>query len=148
MFSTTWLRCAIAVVTALATSTASGQSTGTQSVARNLVQAGMISSGDKVLVSGSVRDAALLEDIAVEVMKVGAFPMITIGSDRLTRKSFVDVPARYDDITSPIGRMIVDNFDAQIALDIGDSEGLLADVPPDRLAARAKAQEPVNRAYF
>jgi len=148
MTSATWLRSAIAVTALVATSLASAQTRNTQAVARNLVQAGMIKAGDKVIVSGSVRDAALLEDIAVEVMKAGAFPLITIGSDRLTRRSFDEVPEKYDAVTSPIGRMLVDNFDVQIALDVGESDNLLADVPVARLNARAKANKPVRDAYF
>ncbi|MDQ6769779.1 MAG: aminopeptidase, partial [Gemmatimonadota bacterium] len=108
---------------------ARAQTPNAQNVARNLVQAGMVKTGDKVIVSGSVRDAPLLEDIAVEVMKVGAYPLITIWSDRLTRRSYDDVPARFDDVTSPIGKMFVDNFDVQIALDVGESESVLAGVP-------------------
>ncbi|MCZ6850507.1 MAG: hypothetical protein O7F17_02580, partial [Planctomycetota bacterium] len=38
-----------------------------------------------VLISGGARDQQLLEDIAVEVRKLGAHPVITISSDRLTR---------------------------------------------------------------
>jgi len=148
MLIATWLRFAIAATTVVASTTTFAQSPNSRNVARNLVQSGMVRTGDKVLVSGSVRDAALLEDIAIEVMKLGAHPLIIIGSDRLTRRSFDEVPAKYDDVTSPIGRMLVDNFDVQIALDVGEAEGLLADVPVARLTARAKANEPVNQAFF
>ena len=55
-----------------------------------------IKEGEIVLVTGSVRDVELLENIAVHVRKVGAFPMISIGSDRLTRRMFTDVPEKYD----------------------------------------------------
>ncbi|MDQ6770903.1 MAG: aminopeptidase, partial [Gemmatimonadota bacterium] len=46
------------------------------------------------------------------------------------------------------GKMFVDNFDVQIALDVGESESVLAGVPVTRTAARAKANEPINQAYF
>ena len=52
--------------------------------------------GEFVLISGGARDLRLLEDIAVEVRKLGAHPVITIGSDRLTRKMYEDVDARFD----------------------------------------------------
>jgi leucyl aminopeptidase (aminopeptidase T) len=144
----TLLRCVIAATAIVASTTAGAQPRNSQTVARNLVQAGMVKTGDKVLVSGSVRDAPLLEDIAVEVMKVGAHPLITIWSDRLTRRSYEDVPATYDNVTSPIGKLFVENFDVQIALDVGEAEGLLAGVPVTRTAARAKANEPNNQAYY
>jgi leucyl aminopeptidase (aminopeptidase T) len=119
-----------------------------QSVARNLVQAAMVKRGDKVLINGSVRDAALLEDIAVEAMKVGAHPLITLSSDRLFRRSFDEVPARFDSVTSPVGMLLVNNFDVQINLDVGENEGVLAGVPMSRRTARNKAGESINGAYF
>lgn len=148
MLSAFWLRCTIAATAVVASTTAGAQPGNTQSVARNLVQAGMVKTGDKVLVSGSVRDAPLLEDIAIEVMKVGGDPLITISSDRLARRSYDEVPVRFDDVTSPIGKMFVDNFDVQIAVDVGEREGVLAGVPVARTAARAKANEPINKAYY
>src|SRR3990170_1466210 len=71
-------------------------------VARNLVQAGMVKAGDKVLISGSVRDATLLEDVAIEARKVGAHPLITISSDRLVRRAFDDGPPAFDKGTSSV----------------------------------------------
>ena len=66
-------------------------------IAAKLVeQCAGIKDGDIVQISGGIKDAELLEDIAVEVRKRGAFPLLTFGSDRLTRKMFDDVPARYD----------------------------------------------------
>lgn len=117
-------------------------------VARNLVQAGMVKAGDKVLITGSVRDAALLEEVAIEARKVGAHPLITISSDRLLRRSFDDVPPAFDNVTSPVDMLLVNNFDVQIAVDVNESEGILAGVPVARRTARAKASQPVTQAYF
>jgi hypothetical protein len=47
-----------------------------QAVAKALVDAGMVKTGDTVLVAGSARDNDLLESIAIEVMRAGG---ITIG---------------------------------------------------------------------
>jgi aminopeptidase len=144
----TWLRRSIAATAVLFSVTAGAQSRDMRSVARNLVQAGMVKQGDKVLINGSIRDAALLEDIAVEVMKVGAHPLITLSSDRLTRRSYDDVPARFDNVTSPVGRLLVDEFDVQINLDVGENEGVLAGVPMARRTTRSKAGQPINDAFF
>jgi leucyl aminopeptidase (aminopeptidase T) len=108
----------------------------------------MVKAGDKVLITGSVRDAALLEDIAIEARKVGAHPLITISSDRLLRRSYDEVPPTFDNVTSPVAMMLVNNFDVQIAIDVTESEGLLAGVPVARRTARAKAEAPVMEAYF
>src|SRR5688572_31821947 len=77
---------------ALSATIAGAQPPNPRVVARNLVQAGMVKAGDKVLIRGGVRDAALLEDIAIEARKLGAHPLITISSDRLVRRSYDEVP--------------------------------------------------------
>lgn len=146
-----WRSIAVAAVvlgTAAAPTPASAQSRNLQNVARNLVQAGMVKAGDKVLVSGSIRDAALLEDIAIEAMKVGAHPLITISSDRLSRRSYDEVPSTFDNVTSSVDMLLVNNFDVQIFLDVNETEGLLASVPVARRSARGKANQPVTDALF
>ncbi|HMF88115.1 MAG TPA: aminopeptidase [Gemmatimonadaceae bacterium] len=148
MLGSTWLRRCIAATAVLFSVTAGAQSRDMRSVARNLVQAGMVKQGDKVLINGSVRDAALLEDIALEVMKVGAHPLITLSSDRLLRRSYDEVPARFDNATSPVGKLLVEEFDVQINLDVGENEGVLAGVPMARRSARNKAGEPITDAFF
>jgi leucyl aminopeptidase (aminopeptidase T) len=148
MVNATWLRLGIAATAVLFSVTAGGQSRDMRSVARNLVQAGMVKPGDKVLINGSVRDAPLLEDIAVEAMKVGAHPLITLSSERLFRRSFDEVPARFDNVTSPVGMLLVDNFDVQINLDVGENEGVLAGVPMERRVARNKAGQQINDTFF
>lgn len=127
---------------------ASGQTPDRRAVARNLVRAGMVKQHDKVLITGSVRDAQLMEDIAIEAMKVGAEPLITLSSERMGRRSYDEVPAIYDTLTPALGRAIVSTFDVQIAVDVGESEGLLAGVPQVRRTARAKAGEPVTKLFY
>jgi leucyl aminopeptidase (aminopeptidase T) len=148
MVNATWLRRCVAATAVLISATAGAQARDMRSVARNLVQAAMVKSGDKVLINGSIRDAALLEDIAVETMKVGAHPLITLSSERLFRRSFDEVPARFDNVTSPVGRLLVDQFDVQINLDVGENEGVLAGVPMARRTARTKANQDINDAFF
>ncbi|MDP9200753.1 MAG: aminopeptidase [Gemmatimonadota bacterium] len=148
MVDATWLRRCIAATAVLFSVTASAQSRDMQSVARNLVQAGMVKPGDKVLITGSVRDAGLLEDIAVEAMRLGAHPLITLSSDRLFRRSFDEVPSRFDNVTSPVGMFLVKNFDVQINLDVGENEGVLAGVPMARRVARGKAGQPITEAFY
>ena len=143
-----WLGYGIVAAVMLGAVDAGAQEASRQVVARNLVAAGLVKSGDKVLITGSLRDAALLEDIAVETMKVGAHPLITISSDRLVRRSYEDVAPVYDRVTSPVDLMLVNNFDVRISLDVNENEGLLAGVPVARRIARSQAQEPITEAYF
>ncbi len=75
----------------------SGNAEVYETLAQKLVtQCGAIKEGEIVMVIGSVRDNELLEDIVVNVRKQGAFPLLVIGSDRMTRRMFTEVPVKYD----------------------------------------------------
>ena len=117
-------------------------------VAKAMVKAGMVKSGDRVLVSGSVRDNTLLEHLAIETMKASGQPLITIGSDQLARRSFDEVPASFDSLQQTVGMALVNDFEVQLTVDTGESESVLAGVPAARLAARAKTGVPVNQAFL
>lgn len=120
----------------------------TKTIARNLVtQSAGVKPGQKVLISGSPRDMDLMGDIAIETMKAGGQPVIAVWTEQLTRRSYLDVPAAYDDQSQTLDMGLVDLFDVQISVDIGESEGLLADVPPQRIATRSKRAVPVNEAF-
>ncbi len=82
-----------ALLVALLNTNAFGQAPDRRAVARNLVRAGMVKQHDKVLITGSVRDAQLMEDIAIEAMKLGAETLISVTSDRIARRSYDEVPA-------------------------------------------------------
>jgi len=142
-----WQAIVAVILVSLGTS-AAAQPTDLQAVARNLVQAGMVKTGDKVLITGSVRDEALMEDIAIETMKAGGQPMISLASDKLTRRSFDEVPASYDTLSPTLNLALVNTFDVQIVVDVGEADDVLLGVPQARRAARAKANEPVNQAFF
>jgi leucyl aminopeptidase (aminopeptidase T) len=113
-----------------------------------MAKAALIKAGDKVLVAGSVRDSALLEDLAIESMKAGGQPLIALGSERLARRSYDEVPASYDSQPPTLNLAMVQTFDVQLSVDMGESEGVMAGVPAERMAARAKASEPLTEAFL
>src|SRR5256712_10860591 len=119
-----------------------------KAIAHQLIASAMLREGQTVRIAGSLRDAGLMEDLAIEARKVGAQPLLAIWSERLTRRSYDEVPAKYDDQEPKLDLAVAKLFDAQIAIDVGESEGLLAGVPEGRIAARAKAFAPVNEAFL
>src|SRR5438034_883893 len=119
-----------------------------KAIAHQLIASAMLREGQTVRIAGSVRDAGLMEDLAIEAQKVGAQPLLTIWSERLIRRSYDEVPAKYDDQEPKLDLALVKQFDAVIAIDFGESEALLAGVPEERIAARAKAGAPVGEAFF
>ena len=104
-------RTLVAVILVTLSSSAAAQPSDLQAVARNLVQAGIVKSGDKVLITGSVRDETLMEHIAIEAMKAGGQPMISLASERLTRRSYDEVPPSYDTLPPTLDLAIVNTFD-------------------------------------
>jgi leucyl aminopeptidase (aminopeptidase T) len=119
-----------------------------KAVALTLVRAGLVAKGDKVLISGSVRDNQLLENLAIETMKAGGQPLITVYSEQLHRRSYDEVPESYDNEPQTLSLAMVNLFDLQISVDNGESDDSMAGVPAARLAARAAANQPVQDAIL
>ena len=119
-----------------------------KAVANTMVRAGMVGTGDKVQISGSVRDNQLLENLAVETMKAGGQPLITVFSEQLGRRAYDEVPASYDSQPQTLGVALVNTFDVQLSVDVGESENIMAGVPAARIAARAAANQPVVEAFL
>jgi leucyl aminopeptidase (aminopeptidase T) len=116
-----------------------------EALAQKLVnQCAAVKEGEVVLISGGVKDIELLEDIAVNVSKVGAFPLISVGSDRLTRKMYTEVPEKYDSRFPLLNMKLLDFTNVVINVSYGEDPGLLADIPPDRIAEMSKASAPMN----
>jgi aminopeptidase len=99
--------------------------------------------GELVLVAGTPEHMRLLEDIAVQVRKAGGWPVITVGSERLTRLSFDSIPPERDADRPEADLALAKTFPAMIALDGAQSDATLRHVAPERFEARAKAGQPV-----
>ncbi len=120
-----------------------------QATARTLVnQSANIKEGDLVLVSGTPRDIELLENIAINVRKLGAFPLISIGSERLARSLFDDVPAKFDAQSPEFESKLANMISASIEINSTDNPAALAGVAPERIAASGKAMQPVMEAML
>ncbi len=117
----------------------------TAAIAGRIVnQSASIRYGEMVLIEGGARDLQLLEDIAVEVRKQGAHPLIVIGSDRLTRRLYTDVDERFDEQQPAFDLRLAEIIDAIITVDWSQTSDVLADIPAARLTAQAKAREGVH----
>jgi aminopeptidase len=116
-----------------------------EALAQKLVnQCGNIHEGEIVMINGGVNDLELLEDIAVNVRKIGAFPLLTIGSDRMTRRMYNDVPTKFDTQNPELSLKLFSFVTAMINVDYSQAPGLLADVAPERFVTMGNANEPVT----
>jgi leucyl aminopeptidase (aminopeptidase T) len=118
-------------------------SAGRKSVAEKVVaQSAGVSDGDLVLILGSDEDLQLLEDIAVEVRKRGASPLVSVGTERLNRRLYDEVPAKYDSREPEMIMKLAGIVD--VVINTESAEGrTLEGVAPERIAARGKAFTPV-----
>jgi aminopeptidase len=114
-----------------------------RSIAEKVVtQSAGVSQGDVVLVFGSDEDLPLLEDIAIEIRKRGASPLVSVGTERLTRRLYDEVPAKYDSQTPEVMLKLAGIVDVIINTEAGEGRTLRG-VAPERIAARGKAFAPV-----
>lgn len=107
-------------------------------------QCANIKEGDLVLITGTPRDIELLENIALTVRRAGAHPLISIETDRLTRGSYDDVPAKFDAQPPDFALKLANIITAQIGVESIENPALMAGVDPARIAAHAKAAQPVR----
>jgi aminopeptidase len=133
-------RFAVLVVIILFAITAFAQAVDKEALAQRIVtQSAGVKEGDLVFINGSVRDLEILENIAVNVRKLGADPLVAIDSDRMTRRMFIDVPVKYDAQFPKWFALLANSADVLISIDTGDQAGLLSDIPPERFQTRARA---------
>jgi leucyl aminopeptidase (aminopeptidase T) len=119
--------------------------TDLKSLAAKIVnQSAGVKDGEIVLINGGLRDFELLENIVTEVQKVGGEPLLSVNSEKITKRSFTDVPEKYDSHEPKLDLALVKTANVLINVDSNETEGLIADVPPTRLEARAKAGVPVS----
>ncbi|HEX5706069.1 MAG TPA: aminopeptidase, partial [Pyrinomonadaceae bacterium] len=111
---------------------------------RIVTQSANVREGDIVLIDGGARDLELLENIATDVQEVGGDPLVGIDSDRMTKKYFAEVPEKYDSAERKVQMALARLANVIITIDSNETEGLLADVPPARRAARAKSFQGVG----
>ena len=122
--------------------------TDTKALAAKIVnQSAAVKEGEIVLVGGSSRDLELLENIVTEVLKVGGQPLLTLNSEKVAKNSYTEVPEKYDSQEPKLGLALARTVNVAINVDSSLTENLLADVPPARLAARAKAGSPVGEEF-
>lgn len=118
-----------------------------EATAKTLVnQCANLKQGDLVLITGTPKDTELLENIAVNVRKLGAFPLISIESDRLVKRIITEVPATFDTQTPEFNLKLANIVNATIAVDRTENPALLAGISPARITAWQKARMAVENA--
>jgi aminopeptidase len=110
---------------------------------RLVTQVAGVKEGEIVFVNGGVRDMELLENISTDVRKAGAFPLLTVGSDRMFKKYFEEVPDKYDSQPPDLDLKLATLPAVAINIDTNEADDIASGISEARLAAVGKAGEPV-----
>jgi aminopeptidase len=117
--------------------------TSRQMLAHQLVaESARIREGELVQLAGCPADAELLEDLAVAVRQQGGHPLITLGSDRLTRRLYGEVPERFDSQPAAFDLKLAGIIDARIQTEFADDDAL-AGTSPERVEAVGRGNREV-----
>ena len=116
-----------------------------KSVAAKIVnQSAGVAEGDVVMITGTEEDLPLLEDIAIEVRKAGAHPLVSVSTLRFSRRTYDEVPAKYDSQTPELNMKLAEIVDVFIGTESFEGRTMKG-VAPERMAARGKAFAPVGQ---
>ncbi len=129
--------------------TSAGTSVDKEKLAQRLVvECAKVIKGEIVHLSGGTAHIELLENMAVHVRKQGAFPLLTIGSDRLSRRMWDDVPAELDTQPPLLDLKLAEIVDVEIGINYSEDMQLLSHIPAERLNVVALTYAPVGDVYL
>jgi leucyl aminopeptidase (aminopeptidase T) len=115
---------------------------------RVVTQVAGIKEGDTVFVHGSARDLELLENLVTDSRKLGAHAMLTVGSDRMSKNYYQEVPEKYDTQAPDLDLKLATLPTVAISVDTNEAQDNLANVSPSRLANVAKTLQAVGDVYL
>lgn len=114
---------------------------------RLVTQCANVKENEIVLVAGGVKNIKLLEDIAIEVQKLGAFPLLSLYSDRLAKKYFDEVPPKYDSKFPLLQLKLVSIVDAVIQISSNEDQSILSEVSPERITDVMNAGKEIRKIW-
>jgi len=101
--------------------------------------------GEVVVLEGGTHTVPFLEALAIEVQKAGGFANIFLGSERVEKSQYVDVPDRFLAQPPTFFAEWLKHIDVWIGLpDIADPASFYRDIPESRLAIASKAGNMIN----
>ena len=119
-----------------------------EALAAKLVnQCANIHENDNVVITGSVRDADLMDEIYIQTRKVGAFPLVALDNELRSRRYYDVVHEKYDSQENVFSKKLTNIITAQITISSGESFGLFKDVPSKRMRTRNEANMEVTELF-
>lgn len=146
---TSWATLAALLAAGLGPARAEAKKPDLRAVAERVVgESAGVKEGDLVLITGDVRDVALVEEIAVAVARHGGHPVQLLGRERTGPRYYAEVPERYDAGRAAFFARLAEIPTVLIGVGGLEQRGLYDKVPASRLAAVSKAFQPVGETYL
>ncbi len=118
------------------------------SIAHKVVtQCAGVKAGEIIQISGDAKDAELLEELALEVSKLGAFPLLQMyrSNPERAKRAMQEIPAKWDTQVNQLGLKLAGMINANIMLANAEPFNLFENFPQERLDAQRQANEPINK---
>ncbi len=118
-----------------------------RAIAQKVVaQCAAVKQGEIIQISGDAKDAELLEELALEVSKLGAFPLVNMfrSNPERAKRAMQEIPAKWDTQVNQLGLKLAGLVNANITLANAEPFNLFEDFPQERLDAQRKANEPIS----
>ena len=103
--------------------------------------------GDVVLITTTVQNDELIEDLMIELRKAGAWPLVDLSSDRATKAYFDEVSPKYDSQLPGAAYRLNTIINSQINIDWEQDPNLLRNASPARQTVQAAAFAPVTALF-
>jgi leucyl aminopeptidase (aminopeptidase T) len=120
-----------------------------QTIARMIVNdSAQVREGQGVLISGDPSKVPLMEAIAVEVAKRGAFPHMVLESPAAQKRILAEVPTQYLATPNPMSLAEIKAIDVFITLSPVQDPASLAKIPEERVALTRKAAQAITEVIY
>ncbi|MHA1195588.1 MAG: aminopeptidase [Promethearchaeota archaeon] len=119
--------------------------------AKNIVKALNIKSNEKyVIVRGGTYSQNLLEEIGLELYRIGALPHITATSDYFTEMIYKDDNIKEETLkNTPLHYLkMIEHIDAYVVIEPLEDPSILNDAPREKLKATSEASAPIRDVLY
>ena len=127
----------------------SGRARDFATTARQIVNdSARVTEGESVLITGDPSKIPLMEAVAIEVAKKGAFPHMVLNSPNVNRKVLLEAPAAFLETPNKMAIAELKKTDVMITLSPTQDPASLAKVPEERVALVRKAGQAFTDAFY
>jgi len=104
--------------------------------------------GEAVLIRGGTHIQELLEEIGLQCYKKGAHPLIMATTDSFSKRVFDEIPKETLEITPKHYLGAIKEADAYIVVEPLKDPEIQTNFPPEKVAARTKANVPIRKELY